>query len=684
MSSGRENDTALSTPDAEVTTVGHSVANPDSTPDNHPSFGQDEIPGTPTSPAQYANYSPEKLYVPPAEPRHDITLVPSDASQWLPIPLRTWFWVTYVCVLISGAIALEVALHYSHKNGGVSSALGIDYNIRVLSPRAGWSTTWDAESGVLHYVYTLPAVAVTMILVGFWAWTDFSVKRLQPYIDLLHGDSPAQRSLLLDYTRTHNAIVWVQAASNRHYIVALASIVALIALSFQPMAAALFSVRDVYEKLPETHVSNFQALSLNEAQQVQDLTSFLGASGFASASIVYGLGDPPFIHDGYTVGAFQLPLQLATNGTLISNTTAILTNPGCRNPDQPVAMTRFSDGSGWNNSATFDGCQFFWQVNKTSVNLFGAQTMTNCTAFDTTNATFAPVIFWFFTYSPTPMASVTMCAPTIALLNVEASVDLASSNLTNVRPLSNLTAEQGAFTQYAGNITGAPLYGKAYNGLNWTDLVSDPFVTARAEAVQLQLPAAVFQNAVQSAEGLTAAFQNNTFASLSATVYRKYLSLLASLLYFVDAPQPMTVTVWTFRKRLFLAEVAVHVLSVGMILLAFFATFMHLAHRQERQGLRLFHEPGTLASAAALTAQTPMAQLLDGRQRAEEINQALQDRRFRIDPRRMKIVTEGEAGYEEAVSPRGWRRSFFSTAFQRGGQSNDDRLPGPSPRKDTH
>lgn len=141
---------------------------------------------------------------------------------------------------------------------------------------------------------------------------------------------------------------------------------------------------------------------------------------------------------------------------------------------------------------------------------------------------------------------------------------------------------------------------------------------------------------------------------------------------------------WESQCNAHSSDVAVHVLSVGMILLASFATFMHLAHRQERQGLRLFHEPGTLASAAALTAQTPMAQLLDGRQRPEEISQALQDRRFRIDPSRMKIVTEGEPGYEEAVSPRGWRSTFFGTTFQRGGQSNDDRLPGPSPRKDTH
>lgn len=576
---------------------------------------------------------------------------PSDGSHWVPLPLRTWFWVSYVCVLVAGAFALEVALHFSNKDDG-------------------WPTKKDAENGILHYVYTLPAVAVTMILVGIWAWTDVEVKRLQPYVDLMHGDSPPQRSLLLDYTRTHNAFVWIKAAAHRHYIVALASLMALVALSFQPISAALFSVRDIYKALPETSVNNLQAISLNQNQQVQDLTSFLGASGLASASIVYGLGDPPFVHNGYTVGAFELPLNLATNGTVKTNTTAILSDPGCRDPDQPVTLTKLADGSGWNNSATFSGCQFFWQVNKTSVHLFGAQTMSNCNAFDTSNSTFAPAIFWFFTYDPTAMASVTMCAPQITPLNVEATVDLASTNLTHVEPLGNLTAGQGQFTQYAGNITGAPLYGQAYNGLNWTNLVSDPFVSARAGAIQLQLPAAVFQNAVQSAEGLTAAFVNNTFSSLSATVYSKYLSNLATLLYFVDAPQPMTVTVSTFQTRLFLSDVAVHLLSVGMLMLSVFGTIMHLLHRHDRRGLRLLHQPGTLASAAAFTSQTPMAELLDGRHRPEEIDQALRNLRFRIDPLRMKIVTEGEPGFEEAQSPPVWR-SFFGATPQTEGPSKN-------------
>ncbi len=149
----------------------------------------------------------------------------------------------------------------------------------------------------------------------------------------------------------------------------------------------------------------------------------------------------------------------------------------------------------------------------------------------------------------------------------------------------------------------------------------------------------------------------------------------------------MAVIVSTFRKRLFLSyvfpkirrqvvvnartissDVAVHLLSVGMLLLSLFGTIMHLLHRYDRRGLRLLHAPGTLASAAAFTAQTPIAELLDGRQRPEDINQALRNLRFRIDPLRMKIVTEGEPGFEEAQSPAGWRKSFFGSASKHEGR----------------
>jgi hypothetical protein len=56
-----------------------------------------------------------------------------------------------------------------------------------------------------------------MVLVALWAWTDIEIKKMQvrtslplfsspdsvqPYVDLARGQSPAHKSLLLDYTRT--------------------------------------------------------------------------------------------------------------------------------------------------------------------------------------------------------------------------------------------------------------------------------------------------------------------------------------------------------------------------------------------------------------------------------------------------------------------------------------------------
>lgn len=38
--------------------------------------------------------------------------------------------------------------------------------------------------------------------------------------------------------------------------------------------------------------------------------AFLSAAGFASSSILYNLGDPPFLHDIYAVAPFQVTLLI--------------------------------------------------------------------------------------------------------------------------------------------------------------------------------------------------------------------------------------------------------------------------------------------------------------------------------------------------------------------------------------
>jgi hypothetical protein len=103
-------------------------------------------------------------------------------------------------------------------------------------------------------------------------------------------------------------------------------------------------------------------------------------------------------------------------------------------------------------------------------------------------------------------------------------------------------------------------------------------------------------------------------------------------------------------------DVADHLLSVGILLLLAFGTITHDYIAMTDSACVccrcLLHEPRTLASAAAFTAQTPMAELLAGRQDSEEINEALRSLRFWIDPPRIKIMTAGEPCFVEEARVR--------------------------------
>jgi len=118
------------------------------------------------------------------------------------------------------------------------------------------------------------------------------------------------------------------------------------------------------------------------------------------------------------------------------------------------------------------------------------------------------------------------------------------------------------------------------------------------------------------------------------------------------------VLVKSVEKRLCLSEVAVHLEVSALLVLAFITTIIQILHSQSRQDLYLRHEPGTIASAVSISAQTPLANLLDGQQKEEDFHRALDNKKFRIDPQTMKILMEGEEGYDQAASPNP-RRSIF-------------------------
>lgn len=100
-------------------------------------------------------------------------------------------------------------------------------------------------------------------------------------------------------------------------------------------------------------------------------------------------------------------------------------------------------------------------------------------------------------------------------------------------------------------------------------------------------------------------------------------------------------------------------MEVGVLLaIAFTTAVLQLLHRQSRKDLRLRHQPGTIASAVSFGAQTDLADLLHGQQEQDDFIRALRNRKFRIDPRTMKILIEGESGYDQAASPNA-RQSIF-------------------------
>ncbi|KAF5349143.1 hypothetical protein D9756_009317 [Leucocoprinus leucothites] len=542
---------------------------------------------------QLASYHDEKYE------NEDYAEAPEDSSvdlKWLPLPLRLWFWIPFVLVRILGAIGLEMALHSNKKSQGWKSIIDI-----------------GSTESALHYAFTLPPVIVAAV-----TWTDIEIKKIQPYVDLVHGDSPPHRSLLLDYTRYN------QASSSSSMLSELRA-----------------------NRLLGVNIFNQRAIGLNQNNQFNDLTSFLTAPGYAGASILYDLGDPPFIRQGYTAGLFdvrfshferyiilrkangkQFPTSITSNGSVTANTAAVKSISNCA----PV-----STATGWDDSVSSGNCNIAWSVDQNATTLFGTDTMI-CNL--SVPEQFSPIVFWFFTYDTTPpQSSAAFCSPSIELWDVEATAD---------------------FSSLAGNVTGVPLEGRAYNGVRFNLTEPDEFITRRLGALQLQLPVAIIQAAAESPEGVIGRFDANNFADLATRVYTTYLALIASTVYFLRHQEPLAVEVSYFQKRVWLGEVAVHLLAAIMLLLALFATLIQLFHRRDRRHLRLKHEPGTIASAVSIGAQTEMGDLLAGRQRAEEMDNILRGKRFRIEPRTMKIIMEDEEGYDISANPMDRRRSIIA------------------------
>ncbi|KZT34086.1 hypothetical protein SISSUDRAFT_318122 [Sistotremastrum suecicum HHB10207 ss-3] len=543
-------------------------------------------------------------------------------KRWIPISLRTWYIVLLVGSMLGIAVAIEIALHFSQEH-------------------SGWATdAANSQTGVRHFAFTLPPTIVAMIIIGLWSWTNIEIQRMQPYIDLAHGNAKSETTLLLDYTRTNTFLIWMHAASNKHWVVTLASIIALAGLAFQPLAAGWLTVRNIWLPLPPTSVRNLKTVGLSP--DFSNLVPFVSAAGYAEAQALYALPDPAFIKDGWTVQPFVVPTNQTLNGTIFANTVGIKTWSGCEAADS-VGIAQDPRG-GVDLNATWGDCtsQFFIDTNATQQ--WGVQLVTQCLTgnVSTTPDEYKPVVFWVFDSSQA-LAAVTFCQPAISVANVDVEVNCQDGSLQNVT-VSNVPWPGG------DNITGPPMNGIPLNGIAFNLTNPDRYVLGRENATQSILPAAIWQSAVMN-NGTDIMFNNSGtgWVELTDQVYSLYLALVASSVYFVDSDPSshIELKINTVQSRILLSPIATHILAAALVILGCLGFIVHLYHKKLREPLALHHSPGTIASAVAITANSDFGNLMHGKQQEKEIVQALRNKRFKLDRSTGKIVLDREGSLDD-------------------------------------
>ena len=294
-----------------------------------------------------------------------------------------------------------------------------------------------------------------MPLVLYVLTINHEIYRLQPYISAAHGNAPPEQTVLVSYINQGRIWAGLAALRNGHRIVVVVTILSYLANLWQPLAAALFLVRQT-----NSIDNDFSNITITAQLGVQptftDLDAFLAAAGYTEAAVVHGLSDPPFVWGGWTVSTFVFPNQ-PKNATMTLNAEAVWTDPRCETLSPQLNNT--ADGV-YTGTASRGDCVASFIANRTDgPEAFGVAKIDNCPVGNQSadvDDSFKPVVFWFFTFDD-PTASMIFCSPSIETHLVNVNVSL-STHLITTEPIT-------LPDELTSNVTtGAPFNGLTLNG----------------------------------------------------------------------------------------------------------------------------------------------------------------------------------------------------------------------------
>ncbi|TBU37806.1 hypothetical protein BD309DRAFT_1004728 [Dichomitus squalens] len=495
-------------------------------------------------------------------------------------------------------------------------------------------------------------VLISLIIQCSWSVVREEIHKMQFLVNLSrHGEAgeTAKKTIDLNYAHQNLFVCTYTSRQNRDWLVFWACLLSLIILALQPFSVALFSVRITY-------VSSISQVGLNPQAHWIDMNAFLGASGFATARVLYDLSYPPFVDShGYTIEEFELPA--VTNGTVYADVSAVHYQASCLSPTDSW-MVSVEGTTMAHCSATFEECQFSWDITDASTISFGSATLpdnSGCQNYTNIPLQFRPVVFYFvdgpshsisavtgtyaacFTQSR-PMHGLLMvlCRPGISVSEVSVAVDLASKTTTIV---SRIDVRSPIVTQQS-----------VYNGLFFDEDSLDVMAYVRLQAIQQQLPGAIVQAARAQNTSLADTLAHNGLADITASIYNTYPSLVAKTIYFVDTQQPVTIRLGAWCDRLFIVPVFVSLVSVSLFALALGGINIQLLHQDARSRLALPRNYTTPRSffqfAGDLEAQYRVAAV----QRSERAGQDAGELRLTISPKTGRITVVADPRDRRAPS----------------------------------
>ncbi|KAG8812937.1 hypothetical protein FRC17_001743, partial [Serendipita sp. 399] len=532
--------------------------------------------GTPHKeiPSEYQQYapsvSPNYAKVPTEEPSTHGAPPGKLPKTWVPRVLRPPFFILVIVFMLALAIIVEVLLMASNKQRGFHFD-GIE------------------QPGAANLLRSFLPVLIITPIAQYWTRSNEEVLRLHPYVLASQGNAPPETTVLLDYSGLGRFRSTFKAIRLRHGVIVLSTVISLVTLLFQPLTAALFIIRPTEFEFWGM-ANTMSALGLRP--DFNDLNAFAAAAGYTQAAALHGLGDPPFVWEGFsmpTVNVSAIYSNLIKNGTVYLNSVATQTDPRCFQATVPPPV-RNGNGS-FTLTGQYQGCSASVESDPNDREHFGVILVDNCAVNGTVPADpFKPIMFWFFSPS-IPAASMVFCSPTVSIWNVVANISIVDNVLRNIHILERWDG--------ISNVTsGAPLNGLALNGM-FFGTPADEFVAARNTVIRSCLPGSIFRLADQ-ALGIDNAIRQGLL-EWTVNRYKQYLAMSAQSNYFLQTGAEQPARFVTTQLRLWLDPYTAHTFAAAFIITSVVAIGFYISHTRSRKNLYLAGPVGTIASTISLT-----------------------------------------------------------------------------------